>query len=66
MEWLKNIRLAKGLTQEQVANAIGITRAAYGNIETGKRTPKPQLAQRIGKYLSVDWTRFYANCSKAG
>lgn len=60
MDWLKEIRLEKGKTQEQVASEVGgITRTAYTNIETGERRPSVEVAKRIAGVLGFDWTRFY-------
>lgn len=56
---LKAIRVNKGLSQRQVADACGVTQAAYCNIELGKKKPSVSLAKRLGEILSVDWTRFY-------
>lgn len=33
---VRNFRVAKNLTQEQMAKALGINRATYINIESGK------------------------------
>lgn len=60
MDWLKEIRLEKGKTQEQVASeAGGITRTAYTNIETGERRPSVEVAKRIAGVLGFEWTRFF-------
>lgn len=56
---LRQIREDKGLSQKDVAVAARISRAAYTNIERGKRRPSPEAAQRIAAYLEFDWTRFY-------
>lgn len=33
---IKGERIAKGITQEEMANALGISRAAYSKKETGR------------------------------
>lgn len=38
-EQLKRARLSKGLTQQQVADSLGITNSTYCGYETGKRQP---------------------------
>jgi transcriptional regulator with XRE-family HTH domain len=45
---LKAAREAKGLTQQQVAEAIGVSQSAIGNWEQGLREPsvKAQIALR--------------------
>jgi DNA-binding XRE family transcriptional regulator len=56
---LEKIRVRIGKSQEDVARAAGITRAAYTNIENGKRRPSPGVAQKIAKCLGFDWTLFF-------
>jgi putative transcriptional regulator len=58
-KWLKDIREKKGLTQECLANEIGITRQHIGMLENGNSNPSPQLAQKIAEALGFDWTLFY-------
>lgn len=49
------------LTQQEVANMVGITRPAYTMIESGERNPKVAVAKRIGKALGFKWTIFFAD-----
>lgn len=58
-EWLINYRCNKGLSQNQTAKQIGITQQMYNYIESGKRRPSPELAQKLAKVLKFDWTKFY-------
>lgn len=37
MKVLKELRIKKGITQQEVSDYLGLTRAAYTNIENGKR-----------------------------
>ncbi|CAA7621116.1 helix-turn-helix domain-containing protein [Magnetospirillum sp. UT-4] len=54
---LRATREALGLTQEQLALSIGVTRTAYTNWERGDRMPDPlavvRLADRYG--VTLDW-----------
>lgn len=59
MEWLKNIRVSKGKTQEQVAEQVRMARGAYANIENGERRPSVHAAKRIAAVLGFEWTRFF-------
>lgn len=59
MEWILELRKAKGMTQEEVANATDVERASYSNIENGKRRPSVAVAKRIADVLGFDWTRFF-------
>lgn len=62
-DWLKEIRLKKGLTQEQVAILSDISRSHYTHIEQGTKTPSVDVAKRIAKQLGFDWTIFFENNS---
>lgn len=52
-------RKAAGLTQDAVSERVGIARAAYSNIELGRRRPSVSAAKRIAAVLGFDWTEFY-------
>jgi len=58
-KWLKELRLAKGLTQLDVATAAKIERSYYTMIESGNRKPSVAVAKSIGKTLGFDWTIFF-------
>lgn len=57
---LLRFRLAKGLTHQAVAEAAGITRAAYTLIENGKTTPRVSTLQKIAKALDVKLADLFA------
>lgn len=57
--WLQQFRIAKGLSQKEVAIAINRTEVYYGFIENGKRNPSVELAQLIAEFLGFDWRLFY-------
>ena len=59
MDWLKQIREERGLTQEILTGQIGVAQATYSNIETGARRPSVATAKRIAAVLGFDWTRFF-------
>lgn len=50
-EQLKKARLARGYTQQQVADALGITNSAYCGYETGKRQPDVAKIKQIANIL---------------
>lgn len=58
-EWLIEHRKKKELSQSEVAKLCDVTQQMYGAIENGKKRPSPDLAQKIGKVLNIDWTKFY-------
>lgn len=53
-ERLKNLRAKKGKTQDEVAQAVGISRTAYENYEIGKRIPRDAIKMRIAEYYDTD------------
>lgn len=59
--WLKEIRLQKGQTQNDVASLANIERSYYTMIETGKRMPSVTVAKSIGRAMGFDWTIFFEN-----
>lgn len=51
-EKLISLREDRKLTQEQVAEMVGISRSFYGHIELGKRNPSFGLAKKIASVFS--------------
>ncbi|PWV92010.1 DNA-binding XRE family transcriptional regulator [Paenibacillus cellulosilyticus] len=58
--WLKEKRQRLSLTQDAIAERIGITRASYAHFETGRRTPAPRVAKRLAETMGFDWDIFFA------
>ena len=58
-DWLMEKRIQSGNKQINVAKKSGITQQFYNMIETGKRRPSPEVAQRIAAVLGFDWTLFF-------
>lgn len=50
---IKELRTQKGLSQEQVAEAIGVSRPTYGAIETGKQTLDVEEVQKLARLFGV-------------
>ncbi len=50
---LKALRTARGLTQQQLAQALSVSRQTVISIETGKYDPSLPLAFRIAQLLGV-------------
>lgn len=51
---LKKLREARNLTQQDVAEALGITQKAYSNYETNERSPKdPQIIIKLCLFFGV-------------
>lgn len=56
---LKKAREEKKLTQNELAESVGVIRQTISNIECGINRPSPELAMRIAEVLEFDWTEFY-------
>jgi putative transcriptional regulator len=48
-----------GLSQDEIAKKIPISRQYYNAIENGKRTPSVDIAKIIAGILGIDWTIFF-------
>lgn len=53
-EMLLMLRRQKGVTQQEAADALGVSRPTYGGYESGKRRPqKNTMYQKIADYFGV-------------
>ena len=50
---LKRLRVDGRHSQQDVANALGITRQAYGHYETDTREPTPEAFIRLSEFFNV-------------
>ncbi|MGJ9460070.1 helix-turn-helix transcriptional regulator [Oceanobacillus sp. CF4.6] len=57
--WLKEMRVSRRLTHEEVAKLSGISRSHYTHIEQGNKTPSVEVAKAIGKTLKFNWVLFF-------
>ena len=51
------------LNKSQAAQILGVDRSYFTYIISGKKTPSPDMAKRIGLLLDFDWRIFYADGS---
>ena len=51
---LKEQRLKMGLTQATLAEALGVTKSAIGNYETGLNSPKAETLFKVFEVLQCD------------
>ncbi|PGX09297.1 helix-turn-helix transcriptional regulator [Bacillus sp. AFS033286] len=51
MNKITNLRKEQGITQEELAQKVGITRAYLSNLENGKYKPSLDVALRIANVL---------------
>ena len=56
---VEKIRFARGLTQEQLADVIGVSRATYINVEKGKRDLTTGELERLSAYLNIPIAEFF-------
>lgn len=50
---LKELRKTKGISQDEVANALGITLRTYQNYEYGQREPNIEMINKIADFFGV-------------
>ena len=50
---LKTMRLAKNVTQEELGDAVGVSRQTIIAIEKGNYTPSLALAMQLAKFFKV-------------
>lgn len=59
MNIVQKNRKKLNLSQEQVAEEVGVSRQYYNYIENEKRKPSIGLAKKLGDLLTIDWTIFF-------
>jgi len=50
----KSLRLERGLTQQELADRLGITKSTVSMYERGQRTPAFEIAETITDFFGVD------------
>lgn len=56
---IQQIRKHKGITQEKLAEMIGIEVPSLSNLETGKYSPSTETLQKLADVLKVKAWEFY-------
>ena len=56
---LKELRTAKGITQEQLAKECEVQRTTITMIELGGNKPSVELAKKLGTIFDVAWSDFF-------
>ena len=51
---IKDLRMSRGLTQEQLADILKISKSRIGMYEIGKREPNFEMLEAIADYFNVD------------
>ena len=52
---LKELRSAFGMTQDELAQALGISRSRIGMYELGQREPDFETLEKLADYFNVDY-----------
>lgn len=55
----QEIRRERGLTQEQVAEQLGMDRVSIGYIEQGKRTPRLSTLYALSQCYDIEMQAFF-------
>lgn len=58
-ENLRKLREAARYTQEEISQAIGITRSAYSNYESGDREAPYDVLERISDFFGCDMVMLF-------
>lgn len=58
---LKTIRLNHKMTQDELAEKVGVVRQNISNIECGLTKPSVRTAKAIAEILNFTWTDFFSD-----
>lgn len=64
-ETLKQLRLDRGMTQEEVAEQVGLTRQAVSSYESGRTQPGLDILERLAQVYEVELTDIIYGRSKS-
>ena len=53
-ERLKDLRESRGIAQQQLADALNVSRSTIGNYELGNREPNFEVLEEFADYFNVD------------
>lgn len=61
---LKRARIGLGLTQQEVAKKVGVSRVTICRWESGDRMPTPDYIRKLSKAVGLSWRRLRPDLSK--
>ena len=61
---LKELREEKGMTQVELSEALGMSRGAIGNYESGTREPRLEDFETIADYFNIEMDYLYGRTSQ--
>lgn len=50
---LEELRRQRGVTQEELADAMAVSRQTIGSLENGRYNPSIQLAYKLARYFAL-------------
>ncbi len=50
---IEEIRKARGINQEELAKALGVSRQTISSLENGRYNPSIELAYKLSKYFGM-------------
>ena len=56
---LRKLRERRGWSQKQLATEADVSQGQISEVEAGKAGIGPDVAQRLGRALGVEWTLFF-------
>lgn len=56
---IKTLREKHGMSQEELATKLGLSRAAISMIENGSNELTVKNAKKLGAIFNVEWTDFF-------
>ncbi len=59
-EFISSLRKEKGMTQQELADKLGVTDRAIGNWENGRRLPDYSIIQDLCRELDISTNEFFA------
>ena len=59
------LRSQRNLTQEQLAEKVGVSPRYLRSVEAGEYYPSLPIAARLRGALRCDWNELFAGCEKA-
>lgn len=59
MDVIQSRRKYLGLSQDEIASKLNVSRQYYNSIENSRRTPSVELAKKISELLGLEWTIFF-------
>jgi transcriptional regulator with XRE-family HTH domain len=67
---VRDFRKARGLTQEQLARAAGITQVHVSDVERGRRRLTPKVAMKLARPLQttpedLQWAEYFSSLQRA-